>query len=365
MVKENRKREVILPLLIVSLMIYGIVAISSAVLGDPGKEGYPLRQVLWDVIAVFFMFAVVNFKKRLLRDIAIGIYLVSLVLLAVVLLEGETIGGSKRWLDLKFASFQPSELAKLSLIVILPVLLEKPSLKRFILSVILSAVPVALIIAEPDLGTSALLVFVWLSVVFSSRLSLRYFLVVILIVFLAVPIFYFFGLKDYQRKRIEAFLNPQKYAKSAAYNVLQSIHAIGSGGFLGKGYMKGTANFLGFVPVDYSDFIVAVIGEEFGFLGIFILIILYSSVLLRMGYILSVVDDDYWRMVVVGVASVFFFHVAENLLMCSGLAPVTGIPLPFVSYGGSSALVFGIMIGLVMKAYAISQIGREVEGWIQ
>ena len=117
--------------------------------------------------------------------------------------------------------------------------------------------------------------------------------------------------------------------------------------------------------MDYSDFIIAVIGEELGFLGVMALIALYFLLLFRMYRIMGVVADEYWRNVIVGVAAVFFFHVAENLLMCSGLAPVTGIPLPFVSYGGSSTIVFGIMIGLVMKAYGISEIGREVKWWIR
>ena len=365
MVEENRRVEIALPVIVVLLMAYGILAVTSAVAGDTSKEGYPLRQIVWDALAVFLMLSVVKMSKRVLRDLAWIVYAVSVFLLVIVLFKGEEIGGSRRWMDLGVVYFQPSELAKLSLVVILPYFFENLKLKKLLFSILVTSVPVLLVLAEPDLGTAVLLSFIWFSLFLASNVKLRYVVIVILVILLALPAVYFFGLKDYQRSRIMAFLNPEKFAKSSAYNVLQSIHAMGSGGLFGKGYMKGTANLLNFVPVDYSDFIIAVIGEELGFLGVIALITLYFLLLFRMYRIMGVVEDEYWRNVIVGVAAVFFFHVAENLLMCSGLAPVTGIPLPFVSYGGSSTVVFGIMVGLVMKAYGISEIGREVKWWIR
>ncbi len=361
MIVENKRREYLVPALIVAIMVYGILAIRSAVAGDTHHSGYPFRQFMWDTLALLFMLMTLRLGRNILRDIAIVLYILAVILLVFVLVKGMSVGGSRRWIDLGPLSFQPSEIAKLSLIVLLPVFLSNPTLKNTLISLLLALLPMMLVAYEPDLGTTILLGFIWFSIFIASRTSLKWILVVIIIVALTIPFFYIFGLKGYQKKRIEAFLNPEKYSRSAAYNVLQSIHAIGSGGLFGKGYMKGTANLLDFVPVEYSDFIIAVIGEELGFVGVLTLITLYSLLLFRFENIYSHVEDEYWKLVIIGVGATFFFHVAENLLMCVGWAPVTGIPLPFVSYGGSSALVFGIMVGLVMKAYAVSQIGREVK----
>ena len=361
MILENRKFDFILPTLTAALMGFGLFVLKSAVAQSPGFGNYPMKQFVWDIAAFFVMLFMVFLKKRTIRDLAIVVYIISLFLLVYVLFKAPIIGGSKRWISFKVVNFQPSELAKLSLVVLLPIILENPSLTSFLLSMVLAGVPMVLIILEPDLGTAALLGFIWFSVAFASKVKWRYILVVILIFLVALPIFYYFGLKDYQRRRIEAFFNPKEYAASAAYNVIQSKSAIGSGGFFGRGYMRGPANLFGFVPVDYSDFIMSVIGEELGFLGVAFTIGLYSLLLWRMYGIWSKANDDYWKMVVVGVASTLFFHVAENTLMCVGAAPVTGIPLPFISYGGSSALVFGAMFGLVMKAFAITKPGRKVE----
>jgi rod shape determining protein RodA len=365
MVKENKRREIITPVIVLILMIYGILAITSAVAGDTSKNGYPLRQIVWNSLALAFMFLTIKISKRILRDTAIVLYMISIFFLAVVLFKGQEVGGAKRWMDFGVAYFQPSEIAKLSLVVLLPILFEKVNLKNILFSIFLTLIPFFLVILEPDLGTAALLFFIWFAIFFASSVNIRYVMLVVVVLIIILPLVYFFGLKDYQRNRIMAFLNPEKFSRSSAYNVIQSIHAMGSGGVFGKGFMKGNANLLNFVPVDYSDFIIAVIGEEFGFIGVFSLIVLYSSLLMRMYFIRSIVEDEYWGNVVVGVASVFFFHIAENLLMCSGLAPVTGIPLPFVSYGGSSTVAFGIMIGLVIKAYAISKVGREAKWWIR
>ena len=360
MVNENKKREYIIPALVVAIMIYGILAITSAVAGDAYHRGYPLRQFVWDFLAFLFMVITLKLSRNILRDIALVLYVISVVLLVFVLFKGPSVGGSKRWIDLGPVSFQPSELAKLSLIVLLPMFFLKPTLKNVLYSLLITAIPMILVVREPDLGTTVLLGFIWFSVFAASRVRLRWVITLLLLIILIVPVFYTFGLKSYQKKRIEAFLNPEEYSTSAAYNVLQSIHAIGSGGLFGKGYMKGTANLLDFVPVEYSDFIIAVIGEELGFIGVLSLITLYSFLIFRFRSIYSQISDEYWQLVIIGVGATFFFHVAENLLMCVGWAPVTGIPLPFVSYGGSSALIFGIMLGLVMKSYAVSQIGREV-----
>ncbi len=360
MIRENKRYEIILPILIIFLMVFGIFVLRSAVARAEGYENYPARQVIWDSLALFLLILVIFMKKNFIRDFAIIVYVISVVLLIYVLLKAPAVGGSRRWITLKFINFQPSELSKLSLIILLPLLFEKPTLKNFILSILLTALPTTLIFLEPDLGTSVLISFIWLSIAIASKVKFRYVLTIILIILVALPLFYMFGLKDYQKNRIRAFLNPQAHQSGAAYNVIRSKSAIASGGLLGRGYMKGPANLFGFVPVDYSDFIVAVIGEELGFLGIAFLIFLYTAIMVRMYIMYEKVEDEYWKLIIVGVSATLFFHVTENMLMAIGAMPVTGIPLPFVSYGGSSTVIFGMMFGLVMKAYSITKLGRKV-----
>ncbi|MCD6450041.1 MAG: FtsW/RodA/SpoVE family cell cycle protein [Thermotogaceae bacterium] len=360
MIKENKRYEVILPILVLILIIFGIFVLKSAVTRTEGYENYPIKQVLWDALALFFLISVIFLKKNLIRDFAIVLYIISIILLIYVLIKAPTVGGSRRWITFRYFNFQPSELSKLSLIILLPLFFEKPSLKNFILSLLITALPVSLIFLEPDLGTSVLVCFIWLSIAIASKVKFRYILAIILIFLIALPIFYMFGLKDYQKDRIKAFFNPQAHQRDAAYNVIRSKSAIASGGLLGRGYMKGPANLFGFVPVDYSDFVVAVIGEELGFLGIAFLISLYTAIMVRMYKMYEKVEDEYWKLIIIGVSSTLFFHVFENMLMCIGAMPVTGIPLPFISYGGSSTVIFGIMLGLVMKAYSITKIGRKV-----
>jgi len=303
---------------------------------------------------------VIFMKKNLIRDFAIIIYVISIALLIYVLLKAPAVGGSRRWITLKYLNFQPSELSKLSLVILLPLFFEKPTLRNFILSIVLTAIPVILIFLEPDLGTSVLISFIWLSIAMASNVKFRYILTIILVILIALPLFYMFGLKGYQKNRIKAFFNPQAHQSGAAYNVIRSKSAIASGGLLGRGYMKGPANLFGFVPVDYSDFIVAVIGEELGFLGIVFIVSLYTAIMARMYKMYEKVEDTYWKLIIVGVSATLFFHVMENMLMAIGATPVTGIPLPFISYGGSSTVIFGIMFGLVMKAYSITKLGRKV-----
>ncbi len=352
MILENKRFDLFIPLIVGILMGYGLLILRSAVLGNPGIPSLVVKQFIWNIIAFSAMMITPLFGERFLRNSAYLIYALALFLLIIVLILPHS-GYARRWLDLGFLAFQPSELSKLSLVLLVPRLLI--SLQAgLIYSLVLTSLHAVLIIMEPDLGTAVLLLFAWISITLASNVRLRYILVVILVFALMVPIFYYFGLEDYQRQRLMAFFNPQEHAQGAAYNVLQSIHAIGSGKLFGRGYMSGIANLFGFVPVDHTDFIIAVVGEELGFVGVIALVMLYFLLMLRIYFVYGKIEDDYWKLVIVGVGSILFFHVVENLLMCVGWAPVTGIPLPFVSYGGSSTLIFGIMMGLVMKSYAIA-----------
>ncbi|MCD6552314.1 FtsW/RodA/SpoVE family cell cycle protein, partial [Thermotoga sp.] len=243
-------------------MVFGLISLRSATYGE--RESLFSKQVIWDVMGFSLMISILFVKDSTIRRLSVVLYTVSVVLLLALLLKGTPIGGSKRWFKVAWISFQPSDLAKLSLIVLLPYLLER---RWFWRSLFLTLVPAALVFLEPDLGTALSLGLIWFFAVLSSRVDKRPLLVLLLIVVILLPVFFFFGLKDYQRARILSFLNPEEYGKSYSYNVIQSIHAIGAGGFFGTGYMKGRANLMGYVPVSHTDFIVSVIGEEFGFLG--------------------------------------------------------------------------------------------------
>ena len=340
--------------LVAVLMFYGLFVLRSAVLGE--AEGLFVRQVFWNVMGFSLMVSMLFVREDTVKRFSKLLYVLALAFLVAVLFVGTEAGGSRRWIRTPVGGFQPSDLAKLALIVLLPEVLTEG---RFWLSLTLATVPAALVFVEPDLGTSVALIVVWFFAVLASRVRKKPLWILLLLCVAFFPIFFFFGLKDYQRVRILAFLEPEKYGKTYSYNVIQSMSAIGSGGLFGKGYMRGTANLMGLVPIAHTDFIVSVIGEEFGFLGILFTVSLYSLLLFRIARWLPHVKSEYWEILMVSASSLLWFHVLENVSMCLGLLPVTGIPLPFVSYGGSSTLTFSTIMGLVLKGIAIARIERK------
>jgi len=213
-----------------------------------------------------------------------------------------------------------------------------------------------LIYLEPDLGTTIIIVVIWYFMTLISKKFDRLMIVMTALIVVAVPVVLMFGLESYQRDRILSFLDPEKYASGAAYNTIQAIRAIGSGGWTGRGFVQGTMNRLGYVPADHTDFIFSVIGEEWGFVGAVTVILLYSLLLWRIWIITRRTGDFFGRLVMSGFFAVFAFHVVENIGMNLGLLPVTGIPLPLISYGGSSSMIFALQLGIV-QSYA----GRSVD----
>lgn len=357
---ENRRIDVFIPITVALLMFIGLFAIYSAT-KDYGFV-FVRKQILWDILSLAALFLTMLFRERDLHKLSWILYLLCIVSLALVLFFGTVSGGARRWFDLKVGYFQPSELAKICVILITATLLIKASVKRLFSSFLAVGLLAMLVAIEPDLGTAILLVMLWFTMVFCSRISLKPILIILIFFIVLMPLLYFFGLKDYQRERIISFLSPSMYKQSSSYNVIQSLHTIGSGGLLGRGYLKGLSTTWGYVPKNHTDFIISVIGEEFGFLGISACVVLYALLTFRIANAIRLAKNEFWQLVDVGVMTIFVLQVFVNMGMAMGLMPVTGVPLPFISYGGSSTLLFCVQFGIVEKSYAVGKAGKEMEG---
>lgn len=280
------------------------------------------------------------------------IYTLGLVLLLIVLFAGTYGKGAQRWLNLGFVQFQPSEIMKLAVpMMVAWVLAEshaKPSWKQLIIALLCLFIPVLLIVKQPDLGTSILVACSGLVVIFMAGVSWRiiFSFLVALIIF-SVP-FWFYGMKEYQRQRILTLLEPESDPLGSGYHIIQSKIAIGSGGVFGKGWLNGTQSHLEFLPERHTDFIFAVFAEEFGLLGCFLLISLYAMIVLRGFTLARNAPNTFARLLAMSITSTFLVYIFVNIGMVSGILPVVGVPLPLVSYGGTSILTLMAGFGLLM-----------------
>jgi rod shape determining protein RodA len=282
------------------------------------------------------------------------IYFVGIVLLLVVLFYGKYVGGSKRWLIIGPVSFQPSELVKIAVILALAHYYSKDAktrgftLRELIRPAMIVMLPVILIVMQPDLGTAGLLVLIAGSITVFVKIERRSFAFLIACGTILVPLIWFF-LKEYQKKRILVFLNPDRDPLGAGYHIIQSKIAIGSGMLSGKGYLKGTQNALSFLPEEHTDFIFSVLAEEWGFLGSIALVLLFLILIIWGLNVAYGCREPFGTILAVGVTAMIFWQAFINIGMSMGLLPVVGVPLPFVSYGGSSVLTTAISIGLLLN----------------
>ncbi len=289
-------------------------------------------------------------------------YAVSFILLLVVEFFGTSGMGAQRWIDLGFMRLQPSELMKVTMVMMLATYydwLDDKKVSRplwVILPVVLIVTPTVLVLMQPNLGTSVMLLVAGAAVMFAAGVSLWYFAGVIGLIGGAVAaVFLSRGtpwqlLHDYQYRRIDTFLDPSADPLGAGYNIIQAKIALGSGGWAGKGFMQGTQSRLNFLPEKHTDFIFTTLGEEFGFVGAFSLLILYTLVLVFCLIAAVQNKDRFSQLLIIGVAVNFFLYIAVNLSMVMGMAPVVGVPLPLLSYGGSATLVILLSFGLVQSA---------------
>ncbi|MEM1230456.1 MAG: rod shape-determining protein RodA [Pseudomonadota bacterium] len=282
-------------------------------------------------------------------------YMLSVALVALVLTNGVTVNGSQRWLQLPGLRFQPSELLKLAVPMMVAWYFHDrplpPGLGSLLVALTICLVPAALVVLQPDLGTGILVATSGAAVILLAGLPWRYVLGALLLAGAAAPVAWY-GLQDYQKQRILTLFDPESDPLGAGWNISQATTAIGSGGLEGKGLFKGTQSHLDFLPESDTDFIIAVIGEELGFMGVLFVLLLYLTIVVRCLYTASLAKQTYSRLLSGALTLTFFVYVFVNVAMVSGMLPVVGVPLPLISYGGTSAITLLAGFGIIMSIYS-------------
>ncbi|HXN85885.1 MAG TPA: rod shape-determining protein RodA [Candidatus Binataceae bacterium] len=344
---------------VLALAAIGVLAVMSASYANSHHvlNGLVTRQLLWVGIGSLIMFGAVFFDYRAMITYAYPIYGATLALLIAVSVIGHSTGGSRRWINLGVFHLEPSELAKLAIVLVMVrYLREEPPrggwrLHQMLIPGLLLGVPAALVLKQPDLGTALVLVLITVTLVFVSGLNWRTMALLGVAAMLAAPVSWHY-LKPYQRQRLVSFIDPKADPLGSGYHIIQSEIAIGAGGPWGKGFMKGTQARLNFLPEETTDFIFAVFAEEFGLAGSVLLLALYASLIARGAWIARHARDRFGALLALGLTGIIFWQVAINIAMTTGMLPVVGIPLPLVSYGGSSVLTMMTAMGLLISINA-------------
>jgi rod shape determining protein RodA len=334
----------------------GLVAVYSAVtsgIATPQKILY-LKQWIWYGVGLTAMVISFLFNYKILYRLAHPIYVVSIILLICVLFFGKYVGGSRRWLIMGPVSVQPSELVKLAVIIALArhyselANIKGLTLRQLCIPMILTIIPFILIVKQPDLGTAMLILLISGSMTVFVKIERRSFAYIIAAGLITIPTVWFF-LKGYQQQRILSFFNPERDPLGAGYHIIQSKIAIGSGMIFGKGFLKGTQNALNFLPEQHTDFIFSVLAEEWGFMGSVAILFIFLAIIIWGLNIALKCRDPFGTILSVGITTIIFWHVFINVGMVMGLMPVVGVPLPFISYGGSSVCTMMICIGILLN----------------
>jgi rod shape determining protein RodA len=336
-------------LLILALSMLGFAALFSASYDTPGRM---LNQVMHLSLALVAMWMVAQIAPQTLMRFAVPAYVIGLVLLVLVALFGDVVNGARRWLHVGVTRFQPSEMMKLALPLMLAWYFHRREsslrLRHFALAGLLLAVPVALILRQPDLGTASLVGAVGFYVIFFAGISWK--VLGGLAGLFVVALFPLWGmLHGYQRKRVLTLLDPTTDPLGSGYHIIQSTIAVGSGGISGKGWLNGTQAHLEFIPERHTDFIFAVYSEEFGLIGNVVLLVLYALLIGRGLMIAAHAATLFARLMAGSVTLMFFTYAFVNMGMVSGILPVVGVPLPFLSYGGTALLTLFIGAGILMS----------------
>ena len=340
------------------LIAIGFVALYSATISSDSDE--LTKQVIWFVIGIPVMILVTIVDYKLIAKVSPFFYGIILILLVLVLFT-PPINGATSWFEIGFFSLQPAEFAKIFVIIVFASVIVKIQEKdkkeiskplKIMIALIVVAVPIVLIIKQPDYGTALAFIISSILMLFCAGLDKKYIISAILISIIVVPLMYFFVLPPHAKTRIDVFLNPNLDPRGAGYNIIQSKLAIGAGKVVGMGLTKGNQTQLGFLYPKTTDFIFSVIGEEMGFIACGSIIVLYVILITKALYIAKTAKDDLGSYIGVGIAGVFLFHMVQNIGMTLGLLPITGVPLPFVSYGGSSLLTNMILIGILLNISA-------------
>ena len=337
----------------VFLFAVGIWNLISATGVQDKSLGLYKSQMIWFAIGIGITTLSLFIHYSILSRLAYVIYFTNLILLGAVLLIGKTSLGAKRWLSIGGLRIQPSEFMKLSVVICLAKYFEVDQniggygFKDLILPFLLIALPSGLIMLQPDLGTALIILLTFMSMMLFMRMKARTLLTLLICGLVALPVIYKIGLKPYQQQRLISFLNPNSDSKGSGYNAIQSMIAVGSGKLLGKGYRKGTQSQLNFLPEHHTDFIFSVFSEEHGFLGCVLLIVLYLIFLMNGLSIAYQSHDKFGILLALGIVTIFFWHVFVNMGMVMGLLPIVGVPLPFLSYGGSSLITSILCVAIL------------------
>ena len=339
----------------VLLIAIGLVALTSATKNSNYEE--LKKQIMWIAISIPVLIVVIFIDYDIFTKMSPVLYGIILILLVAVLFT-EPINGATSWFNIGPFTFQPAEFAKVIVILFLAWVITKLQQKgkdeinrilKLGLILIAFAVPVVLIIKQPDYGTALAFVMALIFILFTAGIRKRYIIAAMLLIVILVPTLYLFVLPEHAKTRIDVFINPDLDPRGSGYNIIQSKLAIGSGQLLGMGVFKGNQTQLGFLYPKTTDFIFSLIGEEMGFIVAAAIVFLYVVLITKAVYVAKTAKDYLGSYIAIGIAGIFFFHMLENIGMTMGLLPITGIPLPFVSYGGSSLLSNFIMIGLLLN----------------
>lgn len=342
------------------LMFIGLLTIYSS----GGQDwGLVSRQLVRLGLALFIMFVLAQIPILAYRQVAIYFYTAGILMLLAVLLFGVIGKGAQRWLDLGFFRFQPSEIMKLAMPMMIAWYISKynmpAKLPHIFIGFILVFVPTILIAKQPDLGTSLLVAASGVFVLFLAGMTWRLIGVIGLLAGGFAPIMWFFLMKEYQKQRVITFINPESDPLGSGYHIIQSKIAIGSGGLEGKGWLQGTQSQLEFLPERHTDFIFSVFSEEFGLIGIFGLLVMYLCIIFRGLYIANRAQDAFSKLLAGSITLTFFVYVFVNMGMVSGILPVVGVPLPLISYGGTSMVTlmagFGILMAISTQKRLLSR----------
>ena len=346
-----QKLHIDLPLLlgILSLMALGLFVVYSA--GGQNID-IVIRQAIRLGVALVVMLFVAQIPPLLYRKWAVPVFVIGLLMLVAVLLFGHVGKGAQRWLDLGFMKFQPSEIMKLVVPIMIAWFISQDNLPVKISTVVFAFVlvlmPTLLIAKQPDLGTSLLIASSGIFVIFLAGASWKLIMVCAGLASAFTPVLWIFLMKDYQKQRVMTFLNPEQDPLGSGYHIIQSKIAIGSGGFEGKGYLQGTQSQLEFLPERHTDFIFSVFSEEFGLIGVALLLSVYLFIVMRGLWIAVNAQHAFTKLLGGSITLTFFVYVFVNIGMVSGLLPVVGVPLPLVSYGGTSMVTLLAGFGMLM-----------------
>ena len=353
--RELKNMEWGLVIVAVILTIIGLVALFSATQETEYDEFK--KQIIWFVVSIVAMILTMLINYETLVKISPVLYVIFLILLVAVMFT-TPVNGATSWFNIGGFSFQPSEFAKVAVILFLTFIISKIQERykdeinkpvKLLIILIALAIPLLLIIKQPDYGTAMAFCIATGMMLFTAGIDKKYIIGAIIVVSISIPILYNFILPEHAKKRIDIFLNPESDPRGSGYNIIQSKLAIGAGGLTGMGLLKGNQTQLGYLYPKTTDFIYSVIGEEMGFIIAGTIIVLYVFLITKALYVAKTAKDTNGSLIASGIAGIFMFHMAENVGMVMGLLPITGVPLLFVSYGGSSLITSYILIGILLN----------------